>query len=161
MRRAAYWLFPLIATAVAVFIVIFMIQINPAAPALNAGSDEGEKDVSMHLNPEIGNWIDRFSTTKEKDYFYPVNEVTLKLDTGGENTVLGLYRLTAPVKGANELSFVKKELNKSALRYIIHEEGDTMTLTVDSTDQNKLASLVTKLKTYQITATVSPYTEEK
>jgi hypothetical protein len=161
MRRAAYWLFPLIATAVAVFIVIFMIQINPAAPALNTGSDAGEKDASLHLNPEIGNWIERFSTSEEKGYFYPVNEVTLKLDTGGENSVLGMYRLTAPVKDANELSLVKKELNKSTLRYVIHEEGDAMTLSVDSTDQNKLVSLVTKLKTYQITATVSPYTEEK
>ena len=36
-----------------------------------------------------------------------------------------------------------------------------VTLLVDSNDRNVLASLVTKLKTYQITATVSPYTEEK
>lgn len=81
MRRAAYWLFPLIALAVAVFIVVFMIQINPAAPVLNATSGEAETEDSSHFSPEIGNWIERFSSSEEKGYFYPVNELTLELDT--------------------------------------------------------------------------------
>ncbi|MDD5158551.1 MAG: hypothetical protein PHI47_00765 [Sulfuricurvum sp.] len=80
MRRAAYWLFPLIALTVAVFIVVFMIQINPAAPVLNERPGEAETEVASHFNPEIGNWIERFSTTEEKGYFYPVNELTLELD---------------------------------------------------------------------------------
>jgi ABC-type Na+ efflux pump permease subunit len=80
MRRAAYWLFPLIALAVAVFIVVFMIQINPAAPVLDAASGETKTEVASHFSPEIGNWIDRFSSAEEKGYFYPVNELTLELD---------------------------------------------------------------------------------
>jgi hypothetical protein len=43
----------------------------------------------------------------------------------------------------------------------MQNQEDTMILTIDSTDQSQLQSLVTKLKTYQITTTLSPYTEEK
>jgi hypothetical protein len=81
MRRAAYWLFPLIALAVAVFIVVFMIQINPVAPDLNSTSGEAEAKEVSHFSPEIGSWIERFSSSEEKGYFYPVNELTLELDT--------------------------------------------------------------------------------
>lgn len=88
MRRAAYWLFPLIALAVAVFIVVFMIQINPAAPVLNTTSGGTETEVTSHFSPDIGNWIERFSSVEEKGYFYPVNELTLELDA---NDTLGKF----------------------------------------------------------------------
>jgi len=161
MRRAAYWLFPLIAVAVAVFIIIFMIQINPAAPVLKNGMDDDQNDGSMQASEQKNSWLDHFSISEEKGYFYPVNEVSLKLTQGEEAIVPEHYRLTVPLKSSYELFCVKEELKKSELPYFMRKEGQSMTLFVDSNDQNKLASLVTKLKTYQITATVSPYTEEK
>lgn len=159
MRRAAYWLFPFIASGVAVFIVLLLIQINPAAPELKGAEDEQLR--SSEAPEEPMNWISRFSKSEEKGYFYPVNEVNLQLDMGEKSTSAEMYRLTADLKSSYELFCVKEELKKSALPYLMNKEGDAMTLSVDSTDQSQLASLVTKLKTYQITATVSPYTEEK
>jgi len=161
MRRAAYWLFPLIAAAVAIFIVIFMIQINPSAPHPNDGTDGEDTDTSPQVTEQSGSWLDRFSISEEKGYFYPVNEVSLKLTDGETATVAAHYRLTVPLKSSYELFCVKEELKKSELPYFMRKEGETMTLFVDSNDQNRLVSLVTKLKTYQIKATVSPYTEEK
>jgi hypothetical protein len=160
MRRAAFWLFPLIAVAVALFIVLFLIKINPSAPSVH--SSENEYDVGSYqgLGEKLSSWITHFSTAKESGYFYPVNEVTLKLDMGGENNSLEMYRLSVTPKSADELLQVKEELKANELPYEMQKNEDTMTLTVDSTDKNQLQSLVTKLKTYQITATVSPYTEE-
>jgi len=80
MRRFAYWLFPLIAVAVAIFIVVFMIQINTGVPMLNgfsAKETDGESEISTEEN--VG-WLEHFSLGGEKGYLYPVNELTLKLD---------------------------------------------------------------------------------
>jgi hypothetical protein len=159
MRRAAYWLVPLIASGVALFIVLLLIQINPLAPKVE--SIENEEIESSASGDERTSWISHFSSNEESAYFYPVNEVTLKLDMGGESTPSLNYRLTVKPKSPSELAHVEEELKKSALPFSIHKEGTAMTLSVDSTDQSQLASLVTKLKTYQITADVSPYTEEK
>ncbi|MDD5716692.1 MAG: hypothetical protein PHW64_02730 [Sulfuricurvum sp.] len=160
MRRAAYWLFPLIALAVAVFIVLFLIQINPAAPKLDSLKSE-ESDSTQTVDEESGSWIDRLSGSEDKGYFYPINEVTLKLDMDRGAVASENYRLSVILKSSYELFCVKEELKKSALPYSMKKEGNTMTLSVDSANQSLLLSLVTKLKTYQITATVSPYTEEK
>ena len=162
MRRAAYWLFPLIALAVAVFIVVLLIKINPSAPVLKIAPEEGDTDSLVKGKSASGSWLDRFSITEDKGYFYPVNEVSLKLDMGDEHIASSMYRLVAVLNGSNDILHVKEELSNSELPYRLYKaEGDMMTLTVDSTDQTQLASLVTKLKTYQITANVSPFTEEK
>lgn len=161
MRRAAFWLVPLIAFAVALFIVLFLVQINPSAPKMSSSENENDVGSSEGLGEKLGSWINHFSTTKESGYFYPVNEVTLKLDVGGENNALCMYRLTVSPKNTDELLQVKQELKKSELPYEMQNKEEPMILTVDSTDQPQLQSLVTKLKTYQITAKLSPYTEEK
>ena len=161
MRRTAYWLVPLIAFAVALFIVLFLIQINPSAPKLDVKENGGESVSSKGLKEELGSWISHFAKSGENDYFYPVNEVTLKLDMGDKNSVPELYRLTIKPKSSDELLQCKEELKKTDLPYVIQNEEGSKVLTVDATDKTQLQSLVTKLKTYQITATVSPYTEEK
>ncbi|HEX5328773.1 hypothetical protein [Sulfuricurvum sp.] len=161
MRRAAYWLVPLIAFAVAVFIVLFLVQINPSAPRVDLNENAAESVSSEGLKGQLGSWISHFAKSGEDDYFYPVNEVTLKLDMGDKNNALELYRLTIKPKSSDELLACKEELKKTDLPYVMQNEEDTKILTVDSTDRAQLQSLVTKLKTYQISATVSPYTEEK
>jgi hypothetical protein len=161
MRRIAYWLFPLIAGAVALFIVVFMIQINPSAPVFESDSLENEDNGTRDDSEGAKSWIDRFSMSDDKGTVYPINEVSLELDMGGEEPSFTRYRMTVPLKNSYELFCLKQELKNSGFPYFFQKEGDAMTLLVDSDDQNKLASLVTKLKTYQITATVSPYTEDK
>ena len=78
MRRAAYWLFPLIALMVAVFITIFLIQINPSAPKVKIS--DTEEVLPSEASSDEKSWISRFSASDEKEYFYPVNEVTLNLE---------------------------------------------------------------------------------
>jgi len=160
MRRAAYWLVPLIAFAVALFIVLFLIEINPSAPKVHSSDEEGEA-TSKGLKGQLGSWISHFASTEENEYFYPVNEVTLNLDMGGKSSTLEIYRLTIKPKNGDELLQTKDELKKSELPYVVLNEGDMKILTVDSPDQSQLQSLVTKLKTYQIMATMSPNREEK
>lgn len=78
MRRAAYWLFPLIALAVAVFITIFLIQINPSAPKVEIS--DSDEVLPSEASSDEKSWISHFSSNDEKEFFYPVNEVTLNLD---------------------------------------------------------------------------------
>jgi len=84
MRRAAYWLFPLIALTVAVFITIFLIQINPSAPKVEISDIDEVLPAEASSNEK--SWISHFSGNDEKEYFYPVNEVTLNLDVANETT---------------------------------------------------------------------------
>jgi hypothetical protein len=84
MRRAAYWLFPLIALAVAVFIAIFLVQINPSAPKVNISE---YKDSSKNKDSiDEKSWISHFTGSSKKEYVYPVNEVTLKLNDSNGTT---------------------------------------------------------------------------
>jgi hypothetical protein len=161
MRRAAYWLIPLIAFGVALFITLFLVEINPAAPKVHSTDATEETTSAIGLKDRIGSWIRHFSKGGEDDYLYPVNEVTLKLDMGDKNSDLDLYRLIIKPKNSDELLQCKEELKKTDLPYVMQNEGDVKTIMVDSTDKSALQSLVTKLKTYQITAKLSPYSEEK
>ncbi len=159
MRRFAYWLFPLIAAAVAIFIVVFMIQINPAPPSAEQCSED-EDAVPCDSNEEVS-WIDRFSLKKEKSYFYPINEAHLVLGSSEEVSDRPAYRLSVPLNDSYELFCAKQELANNGAPYLMQTDGNVTILLVDSNDRKKLATLVTKLKTYQISATVSPYTEEQ
>lgn len=78
-RRAAFWLFPLIAIAVAVFITVFLIQINPSVPKVEI-SDTDEVLPPKESSGEKS-WIEGITNHNDKKYFYPVNEVRLKLDS--------------------------------------------------------------------------------
>jgi hypothetical protein len=160
MRRFAYWLFPIIAIAVAVFIVAFMIEINPEAPTIarDTASDENSQPTVSDEN-SIG-WIKHFNISNEKEYFYPVNEVTIVLDDSESDTKTKRHRLVVPLKDSYEFFCLKQELKNSNLPYLLNQEGEGMTALIDSTDQAKLTALVAKLKTYQISATLSSFKED-
>ena len=159
MRRFAYWLFPLIAIAVAIFIVVFMIDINPTAPTLQ---QEGVLDESSKpMNTEISaGWINHFKVKHDQDYVYPVNEVTISLDDNESKDKTKGYRLVVPLKDSYEFFCLKQELKESNLPYLLNQDRDFMTVLIDSTDRVKLTALVAKLKTYQISATLSSFKEE-
>lgn len=161
MRRFAYWLFPTIAVAVAIFIIFFLIEINPSAPHI------GEEDKSRLLAPFGINldtqkgWLERFTFNRDQEYLYPVNEVTvvLNMDTR-TNASLTRYRLSVPIRDSYEFFCLRQELQHSDLPYLLDQQGDKMSVYIDSQDQSKLVSLVAKLKTYQISATLSPFNED-
>ena len=159
MRRFAYWLFPIIAILVAVFIVVFIIEINPAAPALHQDTavDENEQPIAAESSP---GWLNNFKTKRDQENVYPVNEVTIALHDNESLSNAQRYHLVVPLKDSYEFFCLKQELKENNLPYLLNRDGDSMTVLIDSTDRNKLANLVIKLKTYQISATLSSFKED-
>ncbi|HQS66170.1 MAG TPA: hypothetical protein PLM93_03145 [Sulfuricurvum sp.] len=160
MRRFAYWLFPIIAIIVAVFIVAFMIDINPAIPTIGQGTDLDKDSQPILSEEDSPGWIKHFNISNEKEYFYPVNEVTIVLDDAQSPVKARQYHLVIPLKDSYEFFCLKQELKNSNLPYLLNQDGEEMTALIDSTDQTKLTALVAKLKTYQISATLSSFKED-
>jgi len=160
MRRFAYWLFPIIAIVVAVFIVVLMIEVNPAAPAIGRDIALDETPKPLLSEESSSGWIKNFNISHEKEYFYPVNEVTIALDDNESHTKAQQYHLVVPLKDSYEFFCLKQELKNSNLPYLLNQEGEGMTALIDSADHTKLTTLVAKLKTYQISATLSSFKED-
>lgn len=159
MRRFAYWLFPVIAIVVAIFIVVFIIDINPAAPTLHqdAAMDENEQPMAEEGSP---GWLNNFKTKRDQEYVYPVNEVTIELNDNESLSKAQRYQLMVPLKDSYEFFCLKQELKDSNLPFFLNQDGDSMSVLIDSTNRETLTTLVTKLKTYQISATLSSRKED-
>lgn len=160
MRRFAYWLFPIIAILVAVFIVVLMIEINPVAPAIGRDISLDKTSKQTVSDESSSSWIKHFNINNDKEYFYPVNEVTVALDDNESLAKTQRYHLVVPLKDSYEFFCLKQELKNSDLPYLLNHEGEEMKALIDSTDQAKLIALVEKLKTYQISATLSSFKED-
>jgi hypothetical protein len=136
-----------------------MIDINPAAPTLHQDTalEETAQPIGAEGSP---GWIKHFKVKRDKEYVYPVNEVTIALDDNESLRKDQRYHLVVPLKNSYELFCLKQEIKGSNLPYLLNQDGDSMTVLIDSTDRNKLAALVAKLKTYQISATLSSFKED-
>jgi len=73
-----YWLFPAIAITVAIFIVVFMIQINPKVSLEE--EKQHSQDTPASVEERSRGWINDLTVSDEKGYLYPVNELTLQTD---------------------------------------------------------------------------------
>jgi hypothetical protein len=160
MRKAAYWLFPIIAICVAIFITIFMIQINPTSSAVVEESNSHESSSSDESNESSSNWMNGLHLTKEKEYSYPINEVVIEMDPQSSVLKSHKYHLVVLLKDSYEFFCLKQELKNTNLSYLLNQEGSAMSVEIDSDDYNALANLLLKLKTYQISATLSPVKED-
>jgi len=154
MRRFAYWLFPTIAIFVAVFVVAFMIEINPNVPVVN--EDEDSHSKSLISEEHSRGWMSDLHLSEEKGYFYPVNELSIQTDGAPNDIKTQRYHLMVHLRDSYEFFCLKQELKKTNLSYLLNQEGDLLSVEIDSSDHNALSNLVTKLKTYQISATLSP-----
>ena len=160
MRRAAYWLFPIIAIFVAIFIVVFMVQINPAPTAIAEESSAHEKISPDETNESSSGWMNGLHLTKEKEYSYPINEVIIEMDTQSSVPKSHKYHLAVLLKDSYEFFCLKQEIQNTNLSYLLNQEGSAMSVDIDSDDYNALANLLLKLKTYQISATLSSFKED-
>ena len=70
------------------------------------------------------------------------------------------YHLTVLLKDSYEFFCLKQELKNTNLSYLYNQEGSAMRVDIDADDYNVLANLLLKLKTYQISATLSPLKED-
>lgn len=154
MRRFAYWLFPTIAIFVAVFIVVFMIQINPNMPIVH-DEEHRHEERSIADDHSVG-WMAHLHLNDAKEHFYPVNELTIQADDNTSDADVQKYRLLVHLKDSYDFFCLEQELKKTNLSYLLHQEEDQLRVEIDSNDQDTLSNLVAKLKTYQISATLSP-----
>ena len=154
MRRFAYWLFPTIAIFVAVFVVAFMIQINPNVPMVHEVSDP--QADSLSADEQSSGWMSQLHLNDEKGYFYPVNELSIQADDSPGDMHAKRYHLMVHLKDSYEFFCLKQELKQTDFSYLLNQEGDLLSVEIDSSDHNALSKLVTKLKTYQISAILSP-----
>jgi len=158
MHKTASWLFPIIAAAVAIFIVVFFIDINPAS----AGLTKNEVHVDKHIavDDEKMSWISRLSKIREPEYLYPINEVSLEMSSQSHNDGNLQYRLDVKLSSSYEFFCLKQELEKTKLSYLLNQSADSMSVEIDSSDLAALNNLSNKLKMYQITATLSPFKKD-
>lgn len=154
MHKTASWLFPIIAVAVGIFIIVFFININPTEVGLTKNKDHVDKVVA--LDEEKTNWIGRLSQIHKPDYLYPINEVSLEMGSQGQSDTNIQYRLTIKLASSYEFFCLKQELLTTKLSYLLNQSADSMSVEIDSSDLLALNNLSDKLKMYQIATTLSP-----
>lgn len=137
-----------------------MIQINPTPEAIAEESNAHGKSSSDETNESSLSWMNGLHLTKEKEYSYPINEVVIEMDSQSSVPKSHKYHLAVLLKDSYEFFCLKQELKNTNLSYLLNQEGSAMSVDIDSDDYNALANLLLKLKTYQISATLSSFKED-
>jgi len=159
MQKILKWFTPALALGVAIFIVFFLISINSTDNLENVEPLVRKTEKSTTQKEKL--WLDRFSITQRKGYFYPVNEVYVKVDLDKNIISKTIYKLSASSLDPYQLFCLKEELKQHKLRYYFTKDKKGLELLIYSTDRVKLNSLVRVLKKYQIVAKIEPYKEDK
>jgi hypothetical protein len=153
------WFTPIIGIGVAIFVTIFLININSVKkvqelePLSRKSSQAQQKDEKV--------WLEHFSDTQRLGYFYPVNEVYIKTSLDKKIQSKTVYRLSASLIDPYQLFCLKEELSQHKLKYYLKRDKNGVLLDIYSNDKTKLNSLVKVLKNYQIQAKVTLYKEDK
>ena len=158
MQKILKWFTPVIAIGVAVFIIFFLISINSSLYVDNSEPLELHEEVTQDEPKKI--WLNHFSKTQRLGYFYPVNEVYVKVDLNEKiiNTIT--YELSASLLDPYQLFCLKEELKRHQLKYYLKKDTQSVALLIYSKDKNRLNSLVQVLKNYHITAKIKPYKKD-
>ena len=158
MQKILKWFTPVIGIGVAIFIIFFLISIN--------SSEKFIESQPLTLNDEVVQkkpkkvWLNHFSQTQRLGYFYPVNEVYIKIDLDEKITKVITYKLSAPLLDPYQLFCLKEELKQHELKYFLEKDTNGVELLIFSKNIDKLNSLVKVLKNYQISAMIESYKEE-
>lgn len=158
MQKIIKWFAPLLALGVAVFIVFFLVSIN---------SQEKVTDtIPLTLKTEVISkkpeklWLNHFSKSERLGYFYPVNEVYVKLDLDEKITKTITYKLSAKLLDPYQLFCLKEELQRHNLKYFFKKDKQGIDLLIYSQNVDKLNNLVQVLKNYKIKASIEPYKKD-
>ncbi len=159
MHTLLKWLTPLIGVGVAIFIVMFLININASKKINNLEPLELQNAISTKDKAKI--WLNHFSKTQRLGYFYPVNEVYVETSLDEKITSNIIYKLSASLIDPYQLFCLKEELTQHELKYYLKRDKLGVELDIYSKDIKKLNSLVSVLKNYQIIAEVRLHKEDK
>ncbi|MFT5662127.1 MAG: hypothetical protein ACI9TV_002775 [Sulfurimonas sp.] len=158
MQKVLKWFTPLIGIGVAIFIVFFLISINSQDEFIESEPLVLQDEVVQKKPKKV--WLNHFSQTQRLGYFYPVNEVYVKIDLDEKITKVITYKLSAPLLDPYQLFCLKEELGQHKLKYFLEKYNTRVELLIFSKNIDKLNSLVKVLKNYQITAVIESYKEE-
>jgi hypothetical protein len=158
VRKILRWLTPLIAVGVAIFIVFFLISINSSEAHIELAPLEHKKEIVVDKPQQM--WLNHFYKAEKSGYFYPVNEVLIKVDLNEKIAPKPIYKLSAPELDPYQLFCLKEELKHHKLEYYLKKDKNGAELLIYSKDRDKLNSLVEVLKNYQISAYVGLYKED-
>ncbi|WP_297442052.1 hypothetical protein [Sulfurimonas sp.] len=158
MQSFIKWFAPIIAIGVAVFLTIFLISINSADVTLD---DEPLRleNTNKTIKPEKI-WLNHFSKSEKLGYFYPVNEIYVKVDLNEKITKTITYKLSANIQDPYQLFCLKEELNTHKLKYFLKKDKYGIDLLIYSQNVDKLQDLKKALKNYKIKAQIELYKEE-
>ena len=159
MHKAFKWLTPIITVGVAIFIVVFLIKINPSE---NTQLDKLQTTNMKTQDGELQSmWLAHFSKSEQNGYFYPVNEIYINLDLNEKTGLTKTYQLDAPISDSYKLFCLQEVLKQYNVRYFLNKNQEDAKLLLYLDDKSKLDLLVKALKTYDISANILPYKEEK
>lgn len=158
MQKILKWLTPLIAVGVAVFIIFFLILINSNETPIKITPLEHKSEVVVKKQEKV--WLNHFSKTERLGYFYPVNEVYIKVDLNEKIASKTIYKLSAPLLDPYQLFCLKEELKQHKLKYYLKRDKSGVELLIYSKNIEKLNTLVRVLKNYQISAQIGLYKED-
>jgi len=158
MQKILRWLTPLIAVGVAIFIVFFLISINSNETQIKIVPLEHGSEVVAQKPKKV--WLNHFSKTERLGYFYPVNEVFIRVDLNEKIAAKTIYKLSASLLDPYQLFCLKEELKQHQLKYYLKRDKGGVELLIYSKNKEKLKTLVRVLKNYQISAKVGLYKED-
>ena len=159
MQKIMKWFAPLLAVGVAIFITLFLISINSQEVVVESEPLKLQSDL-LQKRPKEKLWLNHLSQTQQKGYFYPVNEIYIKVDLNEKITKTITYKLSAVLKDPYQLFCLKEELKNHGLKYFLKKDRKGIELLIYSQNVGKLQSLVHVLKNYKILAQIKPYKEE-
>lgn len=158
MQKILKWFTPVLALGVAIFIIFFLLSINSSEEAIKSDPLVYTSEVVEEKQEKL--WLNHFSQTERLGYFYPVNEVFIKVDLDKKIITTIMYKLSASLLDPYQLFCLKEELKQHQLKYYLQKDKNGVELLIYSKEIEKLNSLVKILKNYQISATVMPYKED-
>ncbi|MFT7002902.1 MAG: hypothetical protein ACJAWW_000236 [Sulfurimonas sp.] len=152
MQKILKWFTPVLALGVAIFIIFFLISINPSQELDYIEPLKHKSEVVQQKSEKV--WLNNFSKTQRLGYFYPVNEASIEIDLDEKILSNTIYKLSASLLDPYQLFCLKEELKQHKLRYYLNRDKSSVELLIYSKNIEKLNSLVRVLKNYQIAAKI-------
>jgi len=150
----AKWLFPAIAGGVAIFLVIFLVQVNQTDASIYADKADIPKAQEIPSIVSKEKWIERFSEQEEAGYFYPVTEIFVEVDLKEPPRKTTIYQLKAGDLDPYQLYCLKEVLHQYKTKYMFEQQRDDMKLIIYSQNVKQLENIVKTLKNYAINAQI-------
>ena len=150
----AKWLFPAIAGGVALFLILFLVQVNQTDASIYADEADIPKAQEIPSIVSKEKWIERFSEHEQEGFFYPVTEIFIEVDLKEKLKKTTIYQLRAGELDSYQLYCLKEVLLQYKTQYVFEQQQDDMKLIIYSQNLNQLKNIVKTLENYAINAEI-------